>query len=428
MSAVARIRRVGRAGWSLTLPAVAAGQIFVLDGMWVDASFEREPVRLTTVFPALYSEAERQQRIAVATQYLHAPPASPRDIELARTLLGRAEEAIRSGDFRQALQRASDGLALHPTSPALLSRAAIAAAGVHDYALSEQYFARYLEQNPGDAEHLAGHAGVLIRLARFDEADKLIRRGLRQNPDHLRLRFNEALLLTLREAQEFPLNYWRLRSVDELAVLLKWLMADRAEFERMIGAADYRRLCETILGPGTAKRLPEIRRDLAEASVLLQRRQYAPARAALDRARGRGLHAYGVAAAAAQTLQAEGRGEEALRRWEQLTNEFGDLSQAWFDRGRGLLRADRPAEAIPPLLRGLELAPDDPGIRFVLACAFALSGAIDEAQAIFDQLIVSHSAQVRRWIQGDPVLEHAVRSVPRGPDYWRTIQEAPASE
>ncbi len=429
MRAGARIRCVGRAAAAaLALASPSSGQIIVLDGMWVDDAFEKGRVPLTNASPALSTEAEEQQRIALANQFSRPARVTPRENELAGMYLLRAEAALRSGDLRQALQEARNGLALSPDHPALLSRAAVAAAGLKDYGRAEQFFARFLEQRPHDAQHLAGCAGVLLRLSRIEEAEALIRRGLEQNSDHMPLLFHDLTLRVLREAKELPTAYWRRRNLDELALVVNWLIADRAEYERMLGAPDYRRLCETVLGAGTVNYLMEIRRDVEQALGFLRQGQYAETRAALERVRHRGLNAYGVGAAVAQSFLSEGRVEEALRQWERLTEEFGDWPLAWLNRGYCLLRADRPEAAVSALLRALELAPDDALIRFSLACAFALSGSKAEAQVIFDQLIASNPEQFRAWMRSDPVLERAVLSVPKGPEYARFGESATKSE
>lgn len=410
------------------LAAPSPAQFIEIRGIWLDASVESEEPGLAGTLSSLATPLERLQRSLFAQQLVRDNPPTIVEAQAAEAQLRQVDELVRSGDPRAALIAVRDALALYPTYAPLLSRGAIVASLLRDYERADHYFSRYLELNPDDVLHLAGRAGVLIRLSRLDEAEQLIRRGLQRAPELLPLRFHEATLQVIREVRVIPRTYWRRRSLEEVVLLLNWLITDREELERQLGVEDFRRLSDTVVGAGLSGQLEEARKYLIAAQQFRAAGKFAEARAAIEMVVNMGAEAYGLRAAVAELLLAEGRTGEGLAAWERLALDFGDWAQPWLSRGQYLMRADRLTEAILSLRRAQELLPRDPLVRFVLACALALSGAKNEAQQIFNELVLADPARTREWMESDPLLEKALRSVPNSPNYLRVMGVSPETE
>lgn len=427
-------RRTALVPWILAFALWAAGavgsraQFFVVDGIWIDASAESDPVALPGGLYSIATPAELMQRSAQAFHWIRESRPGPAEAYAAEAQLRRVDELIQTSDFRRAFLVVRDALALYPTYPPLLSRAAVISANLRDYGRAEHYFSRYLAQQPDDALHGAGYAGVLVRLSRLEDARTVIDRGLAANPDLLPLRFHDVTVRVIQEAKDISRQYWRRRSLDDLLLLLNWLISDRAEFERMMGTRDFRRLCEITVGPGMAGQMEEARRLLLTAQDLRSNARYPDARAAIEMVMRMGADAYGLRATIAELLIAEGLTEEGLRMLDALTFEYPDWAQPWLSRGHHLLRAERWTEAVLSLRRATALAPEEGIVRFALACSLALSGATNEAQGIFNDLVRADPQRFRVWMESDPVLEKAVRSVPNGPSYLRATGIPPESE
>lgn len=415
------------AAWAL-LSAASRAQFIEVQGIWLDASVESAETGLRGTVYSLATPLEQLQRSLFAQQLIRENRPTILEAQAAEEALRRVDELVRAGDQRAALVAVRDALALYPAYPPLLSRGAVVASLLHDYERADHYFARYLELNPDDALHLAGRAGVLIRLSRLDEAEDLIRRGVARYPELLPLRFHEATIQVIREVRIIPRTYWRRRAFEEVLLLLSWLISDREEFERQMGAQDFRRLSDIVVGPGLSGQLEEARKFLIAAQQLRAAEKFAEARAAVEMVVTMGADAYGLRAAIADLLLEEGRTGEGLAAWERLALDFGDWAQPWLSRGQYLMRADRMTEAVLSLRRAQELAPREPIVRFVLACALALSGAKNEAQQIFNDLVIANPARMREWMESDPLLEKAVRSAPNSPNYLRVMGVTPEIE
>lgn len=411
------------------LPAASRAQFIEIQGIWLDTSVESEETGLVGGgLSSLATPLERLERSLFAQQLIRESRPTILEAQAAEEWVRQVDELVQAGDQRTALIAVRDGLALYPTFPPLLSRGAVVASLLRDYERADHYFARYLELNPDDGLHIAGRAGVLIRLSRLDEAAQLIRRGLQKFPELLPLRFHEATLQVIRDVRIIPRTYWRRRDFEEVILLLSWLITDRDEFERQLGVEDFRRLSDVVVGPGLSGQLEEARRFLVMAQQLRAAEKFAEARAAVEMVVSMGADAYGLRATIADLLLAEGRTGEGLAAWERLAPDFGDWAQPWLSRGQYLMRADRLTEAILSLRRAQELAPREPMVRFVLACALALSGAKNEAQQMFNELVAADPARAREWMESDPLLEKALRSVPNAPNYLRVMGVTPEAE
>ncbi len=407
------------------VPAIGEPDIALVDGMLVDMRVEPGRPGGSTKLSLAQEIAAKQE---AAAQMAEPRPPAPQERQRAQQLLQRVDARLAAGDWRMAFVEARDGLALDPNSLPLLSRAAVTSVQLREYSRADGYLARFLQLQPDNLHHISIRAGVLIRLGRIEEAEKLIERGMALNPEFVPLRIHRTTLRILQGRDAEDGDYWRRRTDEEWLVILRWLADDREILEKILGEPDYRRLTVSIVGETVVANLDELKNSLARALEHRAAKQPAAARAELENVIGAGLDVFGLRAAIAETLFQEGQVAESLGQWERLVGEYSNWAQAWLSRGYALLRAQRFDEALTSLRKALDLGPDEGVVKFAYACALALSGARMEAQGIFDKLIRTHRAQFRAWMESDPVLEKGVRSVVNAPMYLRALEIPPESE
>ena len=66
--------------------------------------------------------------------------------------------------------------------------------------------------------------------------------------------------------------------------------------------------------------------------------------------------------------------------------------------GARLLRSQRPAEALPPLLRAHELLPDDPDIAITLGGALVMANKWSKAVTHLERAVEQHPDNARLWL------------------------------
>jgi len=119
---------------------------------------------------------------------------------------------------------------------------------------------------------------------------------------------------------------------------------------------------------------------------------------------------YQAAFFGAQALEAGGRGEEASQTYERAQAiaarhmEFNpDDPRAATIRAVSLCRAGRPDEGLHWAERALTIDPEDAGVRYNVACLFALEGRKDRAFECLDDAILAGFGN-RGWLEKDPDL------------------------
>ena len=317
-----------------------------------------------------------------------------------------------------------DGLAYDPGNPLLLSRAAIHAAALRDYDRAAGYFRRFLERHPDDVAHKVGYAAVLLRLARFDEAERIVAEAQPALPDNLALRFTGAVLDFVRERPVDADRYWTRRTLDQAAVVASWLQNDREVLTDLMGPDDFARLGDHTLGAGTADHLAAIARHMETVLKPAAEADTAPAFAALDALANLGVHTLGIDARRADLAMAAGRGPEALARWRAVIERAPDWAHARLQYGFALLRMDHMSDAVDVLRHAREQA-DEPIVRFLLASALALDEQRDEARDLFNQLAHHHPEALRQWLGIDPRFDRAIRRMENYANLMRRIGVPP---
>ncbi len=402
--------------------------VIVVDGLWIDPLSETAEKCITAGLPELLMPGEARQISAMAAYYSRGPRPTTDELNQANEYLQRVDAYIQAGDWPKAFLEVRDALAISPNHLALLSRAAMLSLQMRQLDRADLYFERFLEQRPNDVHHIAGRVGALLGLARLKEAEEWIERGLKLDPGSLVLRFHQLCIHLIREVPLDDRGFWSRRPLEDLYRLSILLTDQRRELERMLGPKDFRELTVRVLGPVLSTQPAETRAALEKILQLRQNGQFKEARMAIEAFLRLGANNYGIRSAFADLLIREGWSAEGLRLWKALVEENKDWPQAWLSYGHQLLRNQQTTEAVAALREGLRLAPDEAVLRFVLACALARSGQIEEAQNLFGQLVLSHPMSVRAWMESDPMLERALRSVPQAPNYLRAMNIPPESE
>ncbi len=391
----------------LAAGAPAEDDVILIDGMSVDilrpAEDERPPFEGR--IPSLAGSAAEAPRLPLV---MADPPRTPEQEQRALAFFRRAEALAREGDYRHALVELRDGLVLDPSNPALLSRAALHAVTLREYERAAGYFRRLIELGHDNPANLVGYAGVLLRLARLDEAERLLAETEPAMPDNLALRFNRLVLELVRERRDASPAYWTRRTLDQVGILVSWLTDDRERIEGLMGAEDFALLCDLTLGPGTVRHLPAIAGHIETLREGPATENTAAKESALDALETLGLHTLGIEAHRAELERATGRGDAALGRWRALLDRAPDWSHARLQYAFSLLRADQPEEAVT-VMRALPGLDREPLARFVLASALSLSGDREAAGDIYNELVLDHPQALRQWLGLDPVFDRAIR-------------------
>lgn len=120
----------------------------------------------------------------------------------------------------------------------------------------------------------------------------------------------------------------------------------------------------------------------------------------------------------AQATEAQGRHEEAMERYQQALDaaeRYMDLHsedpRAATMRAVSLCRVGRAEEGLAWGARALELDPEDAGVRYNVACLYAVQGQVDKAIGCLEEALRVGFGN-REWLERDPDLD-ALRGDPR---------------
>ena len=120
----------------------------------------------------------------------------------------------------------------------------------------------------------------------------------------------------------------------------------------------------------------------------------------------------------AEVLVRLGRPEEALEAARQgliVADAHLELNpddaRAWYLSGSALMRLGQPDQALERVQRALAIDPEDPGVLYNVACAYALAGLSEKALDYLDKSIHNGLAH-RDWLDSDSDLD-SIRDEPR---------------
>jgi len=292
------------------LPAVAAraglvteqsDSIFSVDGLMVD-SLDAETNQIPPDGKFYHVEMKRFPVSVQARRpggLLGPPPGANRGVAtVPRDVVVRyandADGFARQQDWSRALNEVQRGLELAPDDMTLLRKAAAYAALARRFAVADEYFARVLKVYPDSVPFLTGRAGVLIRLLKLQDADALIRRAFELEPNYLTAQFNYLCLQIARGDTNIVPGPWDTLNTEELASMINWLDADRADYITALKEGGYALLCDITLGKGSEPHIRDIANDVKSLRASLGAVEWAKAEADIRRLMGQGVQALGL--------------------------------------------------------------------------------------------------------------------------------------
>lgn len=339
-----------------------------------------------------------------------APMVAPRGEALQ--FLRLAELAAARQEWASALRAIQQGVWLEPHNTLLLTRGAALAALNRDYNLADDYYRRLLALFPDNLAYLNGRAAVLLRLRRLSEAQRLLDRAASIHPQDLMTRFNRACLRIARgDGGDDP--SWEQLQTGELLMVTNWLDADRGEFEAVLGREGYARLCEILVGPGSAEKVRSLVPLLTRAMRAGAAGEWEQAARALREAKEMGLPAMGLDMSLAQALFEQGQRDEARALMQQLAERYPGHVEVLYNYAYILIQENAFEQALAVLERAQAAAPNHALVTFARACMLAETGRIEEAWPLLTHLIRAQPAETRTWLQGDYPYLRRIQADPR---------------
>lgn len=402
-----------------------AAQPFRVDGMWVDPNPVAPGAADKKVTPARLSIGMLSETGQLASKPITPNPATPLEARRAEQYLQVALQTLQSGRPQEALSLLRDGLALNAQNPRLLAYAAILLAQQRDFERASEYFERYLALEPNDPGVGASYAAVLLRLARFEDAERLLGDLQMANPENLAIHFNRLILDFLRERRKQDPVWWSQRSRQEIQQITRWLYSDEQGMIELLGTADYAQVCEIILGPQAREHLAELDESLTAAEAAWAGGDAAAARKAWTDA-ARFVGGYGIQEAIAMAAEEAGDVDAALAIRVAQSTRFPNWAPAALAHGQMVLRLGRRREALMIIRAARNMPGLDPNFMdFALAGAMALNGQNSEAQEIFMDLVRKDPQNFKRWVETDPALRAGFMSVPNHAAILRLLDVPP---
>ncbi len=398
---------------------------FQVNGMWVDPQPTRPDAFPEEVRPSRLSIGMLAETGQLASKPTTPNPATPAEVRRANQFLQQAMEPLQSGRMKEAMLLIRDGLALNAQNPRLLAYAAILQAQQRDFERASEYFERYLALEPNDPGVGASYAAVLLRLARFEDAEKLLAGLNESHPENLAVHFNQLLLDFLRERRRQNPIWWNERSRVEIHQIVRWIRSDEQGLIELLGAADFAALCEIVLGPGAREHLADMDDAMTAAETAWAGGDAISARKAwTDAARHTG--GYGLQEAIAMAAEESGDIDAALDIRAAQAARFPEWAPATLAHGQMVLRLGRRKEALAIIRAARNMPGLDPNyLEFALAGALALNGQNSEAQKIFMDLVRKDPQNFRKWVDTDPALRAGFMSVPNHPAILRLLDVPP---
>lgn len=412
-------------------PAVSADSIFFVEGLAVDTLesaeemggaenfFEAELKRKPLVTPKpsrLLSLMPRQAPDAMRSDGVF------RKTRPAYVQIRQAERYIDSGKWEHARLAMEKALELEPGNPFLIQRAAALSAIAGKYGVADSYFRQSLQLDPDNVPFLAGWAGVLIRLQRFEEAQEKVDRALELQPGYLAATFNDVLLAVVRRELDDIDGEWGSLRFTEIDQVAGWLKADRDQLLELLTPEGFRIACDIMIGLGTADRLEDISERIRACSVAMSESRYEDVLTETGVLHSMGLRSYWVKMRMAQALYYIEEFERSLELLRQLTQEHNDEVPVWFNTGYVLVRLNKYDEAADAFARTLELDPQYMQGRFALACAYAGQDKVDKAWPILEDLAKADLQRLHVWMEGDEPYLNAIRKDPRYTNLMRPLR------
>ena len=403
-----------------------AGEVkpFQVDGMWVDPkpAPEESSEKVAAGRLSIGMLAETGQ---LASKPMTPSAATPAEARRAEQYLKVALETLQSGRPQEALSLLRDGLALNAQNPRLLAYAAILLAEQRDFERASEYFERYLALEPNEPGVGESYAAVLLRLARFEDAERLLKDLEMAHPDNLAIHFNQLILDFLRERRQQNPIWWNQRSKQEIQQLTRWLRSDEQGMIDLLGTVDFANVCGIVLGPNARDHLAEIDESLTAADTAWNGGDAVAARKAWTDA-SRYIEGYGLQEAIAMAAEEANDVDAALEIRIAQARRFPNWAPATLAHGQMVLRLGQRREALAIIRAARNMPGLDPNfLDFAFAGALALNGQHSEAQEIFMNLVRKDPQNFKKWVETDPALRAGFMSVPNHAAILRLLDVPP---
>lgn len=316
--------------------------------------------------------------------------------------LDAAEAARREGDWERGLSELKKGLMLEPNNLQLIGHAAAFAALARRYEEADQLFQRFLRDQPRNSAFLVGRADVLLRMGRKDEAAEVIEQARLINSNSLSVNFSLLAIEIARGKTPNKAPQWDLiEDAKVLANLVGWIASDRDDLEAVMGPEGFALFCDQVIGPDAATNLNDIRDAATELRDNLLTMDAQGAAKALDRLKQLRIRKPAMEMNVAIEVFESGSTDQALALAKDAIAESPDFAYLSFNEGLMYLRLERYAEAERSLERACRLDPRNGSSAFGLACALAEQGLKYKAWEVLQPLTETHSVQMLTWIEGN---------------------------
>lgn len=312
-----------------------------------------------------------------------------------------SEKAIRNTDWNQALMEAEAGLAVDPDNPQLLSQAASLAMLAKAYDRADLYLQRYLEIHPDSVSHLVARANIKLMRHDFDTAEKYVDKALDLNPKFLPGLVARVILQVANNDHAVSNARWRNIALDNLLNLAKLLNEARDDLTDVLGEVGYGRLCDILLGEGSAKHLQEILPLVEKVLEANKAKDWDTTATCMQQLKVLGLRSLHLEMGVIRHLYETGRKDEAKRLALEVTSYFPDAGYAWYNYGYMLINDGQYPEATMALEKAHSIVSNDAQVVFALGCAYAVQGRKHQAWDLLFNLSKTHPREMREWIQGD---------------------------
>lgn len=312
-----------------------------------------------------------------------------------------SEKAIRSTDWNKALMEAEAGLAVDPENPQLLSQAASLAMLAKVYDRADTYLQRYLEIHPDSVSHLVARANIKLMRHDFEAAEKLVDKALDLNPKFLPGLVARVILQVANNDYSISNARWRNIALDNLLNMAKLLNEARDDLTEVLGEVGYGRLCDILLGEGSATHLPEIIPLVEKAMAANKARNWDITATCMQQLKVLGLRSLHLEMGVIRHLYETGRKDEAKRLALEVTSYFPDAGYAWYNYGYMLINDEQYPEATLALEKAHSIVSNDAQVAFALGCAYAVQGRKHQAWDLLFNLSKSHPREMTEWIRGD---------------------------
>ncbi len=387
--------------------------VFSVDGLMVDDLGTRPP-------PAGQKVVPLSQLQKIAPPFENKPGAvlnvEPVQINLppqgkAMDHLEAADVYARQKDWKKAFHEIQQGLDIEPDSLLLIRRAAVYAALSKNFGVADEYFRRFVGKNPRNVAFLTGHAGVLIRLLRFDEAEELAGRALAIDPHDLTARFTIACV-KVAKGMDIAAGEWDGLSVAELSQVANWLDADRDDYVAALSAKGFTRFCNIVLGPESSEHVRDIIHLLDKTAGALNDKRWDEANDSILKLKALGVNSMGLRMEMGRIQYEKNDYEGARETLKAVADRYPEKPVVLYNYAYVLINTEYYDDAIKVLERAAQLDPEAGQITFALACAYAGQGKLDQAWPLLSDLADSHSNEFDEWMKGDRPYLRAIRESP----------------